>query len=429
MVWQLALPMIISNISTPLLGLVDTAVMGHLPAADYLGGVALGSLIFSFIYWGFGSLRMGTTGLSAQAFGNKNDVEIQAILIRAAVFAIAIAALIIMLQQLIARLSFQLLDSSAVIESLAQEYFYIRIWTAPATLMNYVLSGWFLGLQNVRNPLIMVLITNCSNIVLDVYLVVYLNMDIAGVALATVFAEYTGLLVGLILLRGELRNYQRQWNWSAIFNLNKFKAMFKLNNHIFIRNLTLIFAFAFFTAQGARLGAIILAANSVLMNFQMFMAYALDGFAHAAEALVGRAIGAKDKALFRQAVLITAIWSCCFAVIFSVLYILTGQQIINLLTDLEQVRQTAYQYLPWLVALPLVSVSCFVFDGVFIGATWSRQMRDSMIFSLLLVYMPVWYYSQPLGNHGLWLTMAAFMLARGVSMGMGYLKLKRDVFH
>ncbi len=429
MVWQLALPMIISNISTPLLGLVDTAVMGHLPAADYLGGVALGSLIFSFIYWGFGSLRMGTTGLSAQAFGNKNNVEIQAILIRAAVFAIAIAALIILLQQLIAWLSFQLLDSSAVIESLAQEYFYIRIWTAPATLMNYVLSGWFLGLQNVRNPLIMVLITNCSNIVLDVYLVVYLNMDIAGVALATVFAEYTGLLVGLILLRGEMRNYQRQWNWSAIFNLNKFKAMFKLNNHIFIRNLTLIFAFAFFTAQGARLGAIILAANSVLMNFQMFMAYALDGFAHAAEALVGRAIGAKDKALFRQAVLITAIWSCCFAVIFSVLYLLTGQQMINLLTDLEQVRQTAYQYLPWLVALPLVSVSCFVFDGVFIGATWSRQMRDSMIFSLLLVYMPVWYYSQPLGNHGLWLTMAAFMLARGVSMGMGYLKLKRDVFN
>lgn len=429
MVWQLALPMIISNISTPLLGLVDTAVMGHLPTADYLGGVALGSLIFSFIYWGFGSLRMGTTGLSAQAFGNKNEVEIQAILIRAAVFAIAIAALIILLQQLIAWLSFQLLNSSAVIESLAQAYFYIRIWTAPATLMNYVLSGWFLGLQNVRNPLIMVLVTNFSNIVLDVYLVVYLNMDIAGVALATVFAEYIGLLVGLILLRGELKNYQRQWHWPVIFNLDKFKAMFKLNNHIFIRNLSLIFAFAFFTAQGARLGAIILAANTVLMNFQMFMAYALDGFAHAAEALVGRAIGAKDKVLFRQVVLTTGIWSCCFAVIFSVLYILTGQQIINLLTDLQQVRQTAYQYLPWLVTLPLISVSCFVFDGVYIGATWSRQMRDSMLFSLLLVYMPVWYYSQPLGNHGLWLTMTAFMLARGVSMGMGYQKLKQEVFN
>lgn len=427
MVWQLALPMIISNISTPLLGLVDTAVMGHLPTADYLAGVALGSLIFGFIYWGFGFLRMGTTGLSAQAFGDQNNLEIKAILVRASLLALTIAGVVLMLQQYIAMLSFQLLESSTNIERLAQQYFFIRIWTTPATLMTYVLSGWFLGQQNVRSPLAIVLLVNGSNILLDFYLVVYLQMAIKGVALATVISEYSGLLLGLWLLHKQLKGNKSPWHWRVILNPDRFKAMLKLNNHIFIRNLSLIFAFAFFTAQSAKFGGVILAANTLLMNFQTFMAYALDGFAHAAEALVGRAIGAKDKQLFKQVVITSMAWSLLLALLFTLSYALIGHQIIKLLTSLESVRQCAYQYLPWLIALPLVSVTCFVLDGIFIGATWSKPMRDSMLFSLFLIYLPVWYWTQAMENHGLWLTMMTFMLARGMSMGILYRKLRNRV--
>nr|WP_305908573.1 MATE family efflux transporter [Methylomarinum sp. Ch1-1]MDP4521413.1 MATE family efflux transporter [Methylomarinum sp. Ch1-1] len=292
LVLSLALPMIVSNISTPLLGLVDTAVMGHLDSPQFLGAVALGGLIFSFIYWGFGFLRMGTTGLTAQAFGEGHEREIKAILFRALLLAQLIALLILLLSQPLARLSFTLLQGGATVEALAHRYFDIRIWSAPATLGVYVLTGWFLGMQNVKAPLAIVLVTNLSNIGLDIWLVYYLKMEVTGVALASVVSEYLGLMLGLLLLVGRLRRLGA-CKGLAVGDVNKIKAMLAINGNIFIRTWCLIFAFAFFTAQGARLGEVILAANAVLLNFQTFMAYALDGFAHAAEALVGRAIGEK----------------------------------------------------------------------------------------------------------------------------------------
>ena len=416
--------MIISNLSTPLLGLVDTAVLGHLDSERFLGAVALGGLIFSFIFWGFGFLRMGTTGLTAQAFGKQNKAEINAVLIRASTMALLISSLILLFQQSIADVSFWLLQSNPEIELLALQYFKIRIWSTPATLSLYVLMGWFLGQQNVKIPLLVVLITNISNIALDLFFVNHLNMKVDGVALASVIAEYTGLVIGLIIALKVIQKQKSFWNWRYLYDFRKFKAMLLINTHIFVRTWCLIFAFAFFTAQSAKFGDLILAANAVLLNFQTFMAYALDGFAHAAEALVGKAVGAKNRILYKQAVLTSGLWSFVIALLFALLYLSFGRQIIDLLTSLESIREIAYYFLPWLIAMPLVSFVCYLFDGVFIGSMMTREMRNSMLFSLFCVFLPTWYFTQELGNQGLWLAMICFMFARGLSMSLIFIKHK-----
>lgn len=415
-VLQLAIPMILSNISTPLLGLVDTAILGHLDTEQFLAAVALSGLIFSFIFWGFGFLRMGTTGLTAQAFGEDDRGEINNILIRAIVLAIVISFLVLLLHPFIARFSFYLLQSSQGVERLALQYFEIRIWSTPAILCSYVLLGWFLGLQNVRIPLLIVLITNISNIGLDLLFVYYYKMQMEGVALASVIAEYLGLTVALLVALSVTKKHKLFNNLRQLASFSKIKAMLKVNSHILVRTWCLIFAFAFFTAQSARMGDVVLAANAVLLNFQTFMAYALDGFAHAAEAMVGKAVGAKNKTHYKQVVLTAGFWSFLIAVSFAVLYFSFGQQIINLLTGLDNVRSLACFYLPWLIIMPLASFVCYLFDGIFIGAMLTREMRNTMLFSLFGVFLPVWYFTQHMGNQGLWLAMTVFMLSRGLSM-------------
>ncbi len=408
--------MILSNISTPLLGLVDTAILGHLDAEQFLAAVALAGLIFSFIFWGFGFLRMGTTGLTAQAFGENNREEINNGLIRAVILALVISSLVLLLHPLIAQFSFYLFRSSAEVEGLALQYFEIRIWSAPATLCSYVLLGWFLGLQNVRIAFLIVLITNISNISLDLLFVYYFKMQMEGVALASVIAEYMGLTVALLVSFKVVQKQKIFCSWNKIVNFSKIKAMLRLNSHIFVRTWCLIFAFAFFTAQSARMGDLVLAANAVLLNLQTFMAYALDGFAHAAEALVGKAVGAKNKTHYKQIILTSGLWSFVVTSLFAILYFSVGEHIINLLTGLENVRSLAYLYLPWLIIMPLVSFVCYLFDGIFIGAMLTREMRNTMLFSLFGVFLPTWYFTQHMGNQGLWLAMTVFMLARGVSM-------------
>ncbi|MGR9046824.1 MAG: MATE family efflux transporter, partial [Gammaproteobacteria bacterium] len=403
-----------------------TAVMGHQDSARYLGAVALGGLLFSFIYWGFGFLRMGTTGLAAQAFGRNEYDEIRAVLARSALLAFSIAAMLLILRGPLAWLGFAIIDGEADTENLAKHYFAIRIWSAPATLSLYVLSGWFLGMQNVRSPLLIVVITNLVNIALDLLLVVHWNMGVAGVAWATVLAEYAGLILGVVLLMRVLRHQAGVWSWLAVKNTGALLKMMVINTDLFVRTLCLIFAFAFFTVQGARFGEVLLAANAVLLNFQTFMAYALDGFAHAAEALAGKAKGADDRFLFKQALMTAGTWSLVVALGFSGCYALFGTHIIDLLTGLEPVRAAAYAYLPWLVALPLVSVTCYLLDGIFIGATLSRDMRNTMLFSLIAVFLPAWYLAQPLENHGLWLALLLFMAARGFSMAWLFFIHRRD---
>jgi len=408
--------MILSNISTPLLGLVDTAVLGHLDSEQFLAAVALGGVIFSFIFWGFGFLRMGTTGLTAQAYGEDDRGEINAVLFRAGILALFISCLLLLLHREIADISFSLMQSSRIVEQYAMQYFETRVLSAPATLSSYVLMGWFLGQQNVKVPLLVVLISNIINICLDLWFVYHLKMQVEGVALATVIAEYIGLAVGLLIALRRANKNKQFWHWSSLVNLGKFKAMLLINSHIFVRTWCLIFAFAFFTAQAAKMGAVVLAANTILMNFQTFMAYALDGFAHAAEALVGKAVGAKNKLMLRQAILTAGLWSFIIAILFSAVYFYFGRDIIDLLTSLESIRAMAYSYLPWLIIMPLVSFVCYLMDGVFIGAMLTKQMRNTMLFCLFCVFLPVWYHSQSLGNMGLWLAMSLFMLARSLSM-------------
>lgn len=421
--------MILSNISTPLLGLVDTAVLGHLDSEQFLAAVALGGLIFSFIFWGFGFLRMGTTGLTAQAFGENDKPEINAVLTRAIVLAAIISGLLILAQPIIATLSFKLLQSEATVERLALQYFDIRLLSAPATLCSYVLMGWFLGQQNVKAPLLVVLSSNSINIGLDLLFVYHFNMQVEGVALATVIAEYLGLMLGLIIALRMARKNLNRWIWDDLADMKKLKAMLLINSHIFVRTWCLIFTFAFFTAQASKLGAVVLAANTVLLNFQTFMAYALDGFAHAAEALVGKAVGAKDKQMLKQVVLTAGVWSFAIALLFSVTYFYLGSTIIDNLTNLTAVRKEAYQHLPWLMVMPLVSFICYLLDGVFIGAMLTVEMRNTLLFSLSCVFLPVWYYSQDLGNTGLWLAMTLFMLARGLSMLIVFIRQRERIIN
>ncbi len=427
-IWRLAGPIIISNISVPLLGAVDTAVVGHLPGPEYLGAVAIGALIFSFLYWGFGFLRMGTTGLTAQAVGASLPGARQLILYRALVLAAAIATVILISQVLIAWCAFRLVDASPAVESLAGTYYRIRIWGAPATLANYAILGWFLGLQNARIPLALQVFTNGVNIVLDLWFVLGLGWGVGGVAAATVLAEYSGLVLGAVLVLSRVRR-RGEWRvgWAAVFDGREISRMMVINIDIFVRTLCLIFAFAYWTAQSARLGDTILAVNAVLANFNAIAAYGLDGFAHAAEALVGRAMGAGDRAAFARAARVSMIWAGLCAALIALVYWAAGDLIVAVMTDLPEIRRLAADYLPWAVALPLVSVWAFAYDGIFIGATRTRALRNGMLVSLVLYLVAANIGLRLWGNHGLWAALAIFMALRAGTLFLQYPALLRSV--
>lgn len=412
--------MILSNISVPLLGMVDTGVTGHLESPTYLGAVAIGSTIFGFLYTGMNFLRMGTTGIAAQRYGANDNDGLRVSLGQAVIVALLIAFALIALRLPIGELAMRLLGPETEVEFFALEYFSIRIWSAPGTLANYALIGWFIGLQNARIPLLIFFTINITNIVLDLVFVIGLGMKVDGVALASVIAEYSGLLVGVWFAARVLRRRAGHWPFSRLLNVSAYAAFFAVNGHLFVRTMALMFTFGFVTAQGARLGGLVLAANAVLMNLQTLTAFALDGFAHAAEALVGKAIGEKRREALEQSVRLTLKWSLIFAIGFCVFYIVIGPTLIRLLTDLSAVRETALRYLPWLVVSPLVSVWSFLYDGVYVGATRAREMRNIMLVSTIAVFLPAWYLLQGYGNHGLWLAFTLFMASRGIGMHIGY---------
>ncbi len=413
--WRLALPMMISNLSTPLLGMVDTAVVGHLDHPYYLGAVALGSTIFSFLYWGFGFLRMGTTGLTAQAYGKNDSLQINATLVRALLLAFTLAILLLALQRPLRDLALQLLEASPQVGLHTQTYYSIRIFSAPATLGNYVCVGWFIGLQNTRIPLLLLTLVNLLNIVFDYVFVWVLHRQVAGVALASVAAEYLGLILGLTLAVKHWHRFRRPC-WGVILDLRELGRLFAVNANLMLRTLLLLFAFAFFTAQSARLGDVILAANTILLNLQSFMAYTLDGFAHAAEAMVGNALGRRDIPRLRRIIRSAGLWSAVFAASFSLMYSLAGHRLVQWLTGLEPVRAIAVEFLPFAVILPMISCWSFVLDGVFIGMTRAREMRDVLLVSVLLAYLPSWWWLRGLDNWGLWLAFTGFMAVRTVGM-------------
>jgi MATE family multidrug resistance protein len=414
--------MILSNVSVPLLGMVDTGVTGHLEDAVYLGAVAIGSTIFGFLYAGFNFLRMGTTGITAQKFGANDGDGVKIALGQALIVALAIALVLILLQVPIAALAMNLLGPEQGIAVFAEQYFNIRIWSAPATLANYALIGWFIGLQNARIPLYIVLAINITNIILDLVFVLGLGMTVDGVAAASVIAEFTGLAVGATFVISHLKRHSGHMNISHLVTLKEYTAFFAVNLHLLVRTMALMFAFAFVTAAGARLGGLVLAANAVLMNMLNLMSFALDGFAHAAEALVGKAVGEKNRASLKRAVTLALRWSLYVSVLFTLFFLVGGKPIIRLLTDIPEVIEVADVYLPWLALLPMVAVWSYLYDGVFVGATRAREMRDIMLVSTFLVFVPAWYVFDFLGNHGLWLALTLFLASRGIGMHFYYRK-------
>jgi MATE family multidrug resistance protein len=412
--------MILSNISVPLLGMVDTGVTGHLEDAVYLAAVAVGATIFSFIYSGVNFLRMGTTGIAAQRFGAEDADGIKVALGQALVVALVIAICLILLQKPLGDIAILLLGPESAVALHAREYFVVRIWSAPATLANYALIGWFIGLQNARVPLIIVLITNITNIALDILFVVILQMKVDGVAAASVIAEFAGLAIGMGFVLREFRLREGRMSPAKLTSIAEYTHFFSVNANLFVRTMALMFTFAFVTAAGARLGSLILAANAVLMNLLHLISFALDGLAHAAEALVGKAVGQRNREALQRSVALTLRWSLYVALSSCVAFYFGGPLIIRTLTDLPDVVATALAYLPWVIALPMIAVWAYLYDGVFVGATRSSEMRDIMLISALLVFIPAWYLLRPFGNHGLWLALTLFLASRGIGMHYYY---------
>ncbi len=425
--WRLAAPIIVSNFTVPLLGAVDTAVVGHLDEAYYLGAVAVAALIFNFLYWGFGFLRMSTTGFTAQAHGADDGDEVRAALARALIIAAALALAILLLQRPLLGVAMGLIGAGPEVEEHARTYFSIRIWGAPAALGNYVVLGWFLGRQNARAGLALQVVINGLNIVLDLVFVVGLGLAVAGVAMATLVAEYAGLALGLTMVAVALRRQGGRWRRERILDTPRLRRMAVVNRDIFVRTLCLIAAFAYLTAHGAKMGDVILAANAVLLNMVYFMSYGLDGFAHAAEALVGRAIGARDRAAYRGAVRASTVWALITATVFAALYVLFGTAIIDALTGIAEVRAAARAVLPWMFVAPLVSVWGYQLDGIFIGAVRTAEMRNAMIASLAVFVACVTALQPVMGNHGLWLSFLIFMIARGATLGAYWPRIERSL--
>ena len=413
---MLAGPIILSNISVPLVGAVDTAVVGHLPGPQAIGAVALGALIFSFLYWGFGFLRMGTTGFVAQAYGAGDWNGLADTLLRVLLLALVLGMLIILVAAPIIEFAFYLINSTAEVEGLASDYASIRIWSAPAVLCVYAFTGIFIGMHNTRAAFVLQLILNISNVLLDLLFVLGFDWGVEGVAMASVIAEYSAMLFGFYLLRHQIRNAFARFDRARLLERTALLKLFTANSNIFVRTLCLVFAFSYFTAKSAGQGEVILAANAILIHLQSIMAYALDGFAHAVEALAGSAYGAGRKPVFRRAVVLTTAWAAAVSVLITLLYWLLGESIIGLFTSIEAVTVSALQYLPWIIIAPVISVWGFQLDGIFIGTGHTREMRNAMIFSTL-VYLAVLQLSIPLlGNHGLFLGLAFFMLIRALTL-------------
>ena len=419
-IWAIAWPAILANLSIPLLGLVDAALLGHLDSPVFLGAVAIGGAILSFLYWGFSFLRMGTTGEVARAVGAGNEAGALLSLARAAVIALIIAALLLTLQVPLMNLGLAIMGPAQELRTLAGEYGSLRLLSAPAVLLTYTIVGWFIGHQNTRWPMRVVIITNVVNIVLDWIFIVELGLAARGAAIATVIAEYVGLMVALLALRGRVRSEALTLPWAALREFRPYIHLLRSNTHLFLRTLALLWAFAFFTAAGESLGTEVVAANAVMMQFLMLAAFALDGFAYAAEGMTGEALGARDRTRFRAVVRRCAFWSGLAAVVISLLILIARPWLFPLLSDIEAVQEVMRAQGLWLVMLPLAAAPSYLLDGVFIGVGATREMMLSMLFSALAVYLPVWYLTQGLQNNGLWLAFTLFNLSRGITLAGAY---------
>lgn len=418
-----ALPIVLSNATVPILGAVDTGVVGQLGEAAPIGAVGIGAIILSALYWIFGFLRMGTTGMTSQAHGAGLRGEVAALLVRALIVGLAAGIAVIALQAALFHGAFLLSPASAEVEGMARDYLAVRVWSAPAAIGLYGLTGWLIALERARAVLVVQVWMNGFNILLDLWFVLGLDWGVEGVALATFLAEWSGFALALWLCRGAFA--QPAWrDWPRVFDKRRLKQMAAVNGDILLRSLMLQAIFVSFLFLGADFGDVALAANQVLLQFLHITAYALDGFAFAVEALVGQALGARDRAGLRRAAVLSSLWSMACVVILSLGFALAGGAIIDLMTTAPDVRLSARDYLPYMVAAPVLGVASWMLDGIFIGATQSREMRNMMGLSLLVYVVAVAVLVPVFGNHGLWAALLISFVARGVTLGWRYPRLE-----
>ena len=414
---RLAIPNIISNITVPLLGLVDMMLMGHLDSVAYIGAIGLGSTIFSVLYSIFSFMRAGTTGFTAQAFGGKDDQEISYAFYRSIGIALIATVLVLSLQRPIEWIAMQLLHGSEEVLAYTAEYYRVRIWAAPAVLSLYTFNGWYIGMQNTTIPMVIAILINVVNIGLSVLFVNVFNMGVAGVALGTVIAQYMGLLTAVIFMLARYRQYLIPIEKKVLLQADKLKRFFKVNTDFMIRSILLVLTIAFFTNQSAKLGDDILAVNMILMQFFYIFSYFTDGFAYAGEALVGRFTGAKDSVNLKKTVKYLLLWGLGLSVPFTLLYWAFPETFFHLISDRPEVAVQARPYYLYMILIPAITFAAFIWDGIYIGATAARGIRNTMLIASVAVFLPAWYFLMPLyGNHGLWIAFLLFMVARGVSM-------------
>lgn len=414
---HIAIPSIISNITVPLLGLVDVTIVGHLGSASYIGAIAVGGMLFNMIYWIFGFLRMGTGGLTAQAYGQHNTQEGTRILLRSLSVSLLLALALLVLQYPIRLIAFMLIDASPEVQELATRYFHICIWGAPATLGLYSFTGWFIGMQNSRYPMYIAITQNIVNIAASLFFVFVLDMKVEGVALGTLIAQYAGVIMAYLLCISHYHPFRQQVQRMQLFERNAMKRFFLVNRDIFLRTLCLVAVTVFFTSTGATYGDVVLAVNTLLMQLFTLFSYIMDGFAYAGEALSGKYTGSNDKIRLHQTVRNLFGWGSAMALLFTLTYLWGGQDFLQLLTNDTEVIAASGTYLLWTVAIPFCGFSAFILDGICIGTTSTRIMLKSMATASALFFGVYFLCSGSWGNHALWMAFLVYLAVRGLMQG------------
>lgn len=414
---QIALPSIVSNITVPLLGLIDAAIVGHLGAASYIGAIAVGGMLFNIIYWIFGFLRMGTSGMTSQAYGQKDEAETMRILARSMGVGMLIALALIILQYPIERIAFTLMKATPEVERLASLYFRICIWGAPAVLGLYSISGWCIGMQNSRFPMYVAITQNIVNILASLVLVYGFGMKIEGVAIGTLVAQYAGLLMAAWLWTSHFKRLLPYIQLQTLLAKGAIRRFFQVNRDIFFRTLCLVAVTMYFTSAGAAQGEVILAVNTLLMHFFTFFSYIMDGFAYAGEALVGKHLGANDRPALRQMVHQLFVWGIVLSLVFTLVYGIGGKVFLGLITNEQSVITASSAYFYWVLAIPLAGFAAFLYDGIFIGATATRWMLYAMSIATIAFFLIYYGFREAMDNHALWLAFITYLALRGIVQG------------
>ena len=415
---HIAIPSIISNITVPLLGLIDVTIVGHLGSASYIGAIAVGGMLFNMIYWIFGFLRMGTSGLTAQAYGAHELKEVTRILLRSTGISLMLALTLLILQYPIRLIAFELIDTSAEVQQLATLYFHICIWGAPATLGLYSFSGWFIGMQNSRFPMFIAITQNIVNIVASLLFVFVFGMKVEGVALGTLIAQYAGLFMAYLLWLRYYRPLRKYISRKQLFTHDAMKRLFQVNRDIFLRTLCLVAVTVFFTSTGAAFGDVVLAVNTLLMQLFTLFSYIMDGFAYAGEALTGKYIGAGNRQELQRTIRHLFGWGIALSLAFTLLYGIGGKEFLGLLTNEQSVISASGDYFYWVLAIPLAGFAAFLLDGICIGATSTHIMLKAMVVASGSFFLIYYSLHNVLNNHALWLGFIVYLALRGIMQAL-----------